>query len=61
MERVNELCGALVYVTGFEKGPTSCYYECIHFKAVYLRNTVCNLNETWVVYTGDIAVAMVQK
>ena len=33
----------------------------IDFKAAYLRNTVCDLNETWVVYTLDVAVAMNQK
>ena len=43
------------------KEPTLRNLECIDFKAAYLRNTVHNLNETWVVYTGDIAVAMTQK
>ena len=55
------LCISVVqttYVTDLRKGPTSRNCECIDFKAAYLRNTVCDLNETWVVYTGDVAVAM---
>ena len=40
------------------KGPTSRNFECIASKAAYLRNTVSGLNETWVVYTGDVAEAI---
>ena len=36
-------------------------FELIDFEAAYPRNTVCNLNKTWVVYTGDIVVAMNRK
>ena len=43
------------------KGTTSRNFECIDFKAAYLCNTVGDLNETWVVYTGDVAVAMNRK
>ena len=35
------------------KGTTLCNFECIDFKAAYLRNTVCDINETWVfLYRG---------
>ena len=40
------------------KGTTLCNFECIDFKAAYLRNTVGDLNETLVVYTGVVAVAI---
>ena len=43
------------------KGPTSHNFEWIDFKAAYLCNTVRDLSETWVVYTGDVAVAMNRK
>ena len=35
-----------IFVTGFEKR-ASHNFECVDFKAAYLCNTVCDLNETW--------------
>ena len=33
-------------------------FELVDFEAAYPCNTVRDLNETWVVYTGNVAVAM---
>ena len=36
-------------------------FECAYFKDAYLVNTVCYLNETWIVCTGGVAAAIARK
>ena len=47
-----------LFVTGSVKRDHFVQLRMHRLQSCYLRNTLCDINETWVVYTGVVAVAI---
>ena len=48
------------HVSRYKKRDHFAHFKGVYFKDTYLQNATCYPNDTWVVYTGGIAAAILQ-